>query len=87
MNNRYLELLNERKIEEAEKYRKSTIPQKLVKFFPLNGKEINDRKRLDTLATEKIWFSSVEKLNDPMNFSVCTLTRKNWNRIDIRRKS
>lgn len=68
MNNKYLSLLFDRKIEEAEKYRKTTIPKKLIKFFSLSSDETSNEKKLATLAEEKLWFSSVDMLNDPYEF-------------------
>ena len=68
MNNKYLSLLLERKIAEAEEYRKTTIPPKLIKFISLSSDKTSNEKKLNTLAEEKLWFSSVDKLNDPYEF-------------------
>lgn len=67
--NQYLSLLYERKLEEAEQYRKQSIPQKLIKFFPLSDRTESNEKKFKTLETENLWISSIDSLNDPYEFS------------------
>ena len=67
--NQYLSLLQERKMDEAEEFRKQSIPPKLVKFFPLNDNSELNRVKLQTLEKELLWISSIDALNDPYEFS------------------
>ena len=67
--NKYLSLLKEHKFDEAEQYRKASIPPKLIKFFSLSEDCDLNRAKLQTLENEEIWISSIDALNDPYEFS------------------
>lgn len=62
---KYFNLLSEKKIKEAEEYRKSLIPKKLIKFIPLTDEDEENKKRFQTLLNRNFWFSRADKLNDP----------------------
>lgn len=66
--NKYFELLQERKIDQAYEYRKSLIPNKLVKFVSLTSDEQLNEQKFETLAKQQLWFSSISNLNDPYEF-------------------
>ncbi|MBO5210647.1 MAG: DUF2971 domain-containing protein [Clostridia bacterium] len=66
--NKYLSLLYDRKIKEAESYRKSMVPCKLLKFVSLTDDVKMNNNKFTTLKKEQAWFSSVEMLNDPYEF-------------------
>lgn len=74
--NKYLSLLQERKLDEAEQYRKESIPKKLIKFFSLSDDSGSNRKKLQTLENKEMWISSIDALNDPYEFSCMYVDRK-----------
>ena len=65
---KYFSLLYDRKLEEAEKFRKSLVPNKLLKFVSLNDNPDNNSKKLLSLKNRQAWFSSINVLNDPYEF-------------------
>lgn len=65
---RYLELLKDRKIDEAESLRKSLVPKRLVKFFSLGTNDELNKKKFETLKNQQLWFSPISELNDPYEF-------------------
>lgn len=76
MMNKYFSLLQERKIEEAEQFRKESVPQKLIKFFSFSNSGDLNRSKLQTLEKEEIWISSIDTLNDPYEFSCMYVDRE-----------
>lgn len=65
---KYFSLLFDRKINEAEDLRKKCIPKKLIKFFSLGANEEQNEKKFSSLEGQKLWFSSVDQLNDPYEY-------------------
>lgn len=59
--NKYVELLLEGKLEEAEEVRQSTIPERLIKFIWLD--DVSSDGRIDKRAVERNEekFSSLER--------------------------
>lgn len=74
--NKYLSLLKDCKLDEAEQYRKESVPKKLIKFFSLSDDHDLNRMKLQTLENEEIWISSIDALNDPYEFSCMYVDRK-----------
>lgn len=74
--NKYFSLLIQRKISEAETYRKSLIPQKLIKFVSLNDNINYNNKKFSSLEKQQLWFSSVQALNDPYEFRCMYINRE-----------
>ena len=64
---KYLNLYIAGKIDEAEKYRLAYIPDRLIKFYSLGNRKL-DNKKLKSLENQQIWFSSSRYLNDPYEF-------------------
>ncbi len=64
----YFTLLNNKKLEEAETYRKSLVPNKLLKFVSLSNDADSNTKKFNSLLNNHAWFSSVNILNDPYEF-------------------
>lgn len=79
---KYLSLLLHRKIDEAEIYRKDSIPSKLTKFFSLTDNIDTNEKKLETLKNEKLWFSAPKVLNDPYEFQCMYVNRKKLKEFD-----
>ncbi|MCM1508886.1 MAG: DUF2971 domain-containing protein [Ruminococcus flavefaciens] len=76
-NNVYLELLNQRKFDEALEYRASFVPDYLYKFFSLYDIEScnanqyfsdENEKRFNTLENNQLWFALPDTQNDPYEF-------------------
>lgn len=70
--NAYFDLLATGKHVEAEEYRQSAIPSRLLKFVSLEENEEesekaeeHNRQRFYTLSSERIWCSRVSRFNDP----------------------
>lgn len=80
--NKYISLINEKKLAEAVEYRKSNMPKKIYKYISLSdtyscNKDNNQlcevNKKLDelkfaTLNENKLWLSRFENLNDPYEY-------------------
>ncbi len=66
--NTYFSLLNDGKLGEAEEYRKSLVPNKLLKFVSLSDNIESNNKKFLSLQNKQSWFSSVDILNDPYEF-------------------
>ncbi|MBQ0109223.1 MAG: DUF2971 domain-containing protein [Clostridiales bacterium] len=66
--NEYLKLLFDKKTDQAIGLRNKSIPKKLIKFFSLSEDQMLNSQKLTTLKEQKIWFSSVNSLNDPYEF-------------------
>ncbi len=66
--NTYFKLLSQRKFDEADEYRKTLVPQRLVKFISLTSDEKLNEKKFTSLPHNQIWFSHVSTLNDPYEF-------------------
>lgn len=66
--NKYLQLLSENKMAEAEEFRRNSIPEKLIKFVSLGDNEDENEKKFKALSEGKLWFSSIEALNDPYEY-------------------
>ena len=69
---KYFRLLEEGKFEEAIAYRAEQIPDYLYKFMPLFNDIKDDeenKKRLESLENNQIWFASAAKQNDPYEFN------------------
>lgn len=64
----YLYLISQNKFKEAETFRASIVPRKLIKFISLGENETENEKKFKTLEEEKIWISNVTTLNDPYEF-------------------
>lgn len=64
----YFSLLNGRKIAEAEDYRKSLVPTKLLKFVSLTDDIESNNNKFVTLENNQAWFSSAKVLDDPYEF-------------------
>lgn len=80
--NKYLTLLNEHKLEEADEYRKAQIPDKLYKFISLSDDEPMNNLKLQTLLNKQIWISSVSSLNDPYEFQCMYIDKKRLKQCD-----
>ncbi len=65
---KYFSFLEERKLDEAENYRKSLVPKKLLKFVSLSEYVDDNNKKFLSLENQQAWFSSVKVLNDPYEF-------------------
>lgn len=74
----YFRLLEELKFEEAEKLRQKQLPPKLYKFVSLTDDEQLNAAKLKTLENQEVWFSSIEKLNDPFEFSGLYIDEKKF---------
>lgn len=74
----YFRLLEELKFEEAEKLRQKQLPPKLYKFVSLTDDEQLNAAKLKTLENQEVWFSSVEKLNDPFEFNGLYIDEKKF---------
>lgn len=64
----YLYLISQNKFKEAETFRTSIFPRKLIKFISLGENEAENEKKFKTLEEKKIWISNVTTLNDPYEF-------------------
>ena len=62
------EKLTQNKFKEAETFRTSIFPRKLIKFISLGENEAENEKEFKTLEEKKIWISNVTTLNDPYEF-------------------
>lgn len=65
---KYIELINEDKLDEATDYRRAIMPQYIYKFYPLyskTGRGKTDRRTFATLRSNQIWCSKIEFFNDP----------------------
>ncbi len=71
--NYYLNLIEQKKFEEAQDYRIEHIPKMLYKFMSLNSIHECDVKlnndKLNSLKRNNIWLSKYDKLNDPFEFN------------------
>lgn len=66
---KYVDLLENGKIEEAYAYQANSVPDYLYKFVWLdNNGELNEKK-LSSLEKGEIWFSSRDAVNDPFEFA------------------
>ncbi len=78
----YFSLLMDKKLDEAEAYRKANIPSKLIKFFSLtDDSSLNDVK-FSTLNNQKLWFATPKILNDPYEFQCMYVDRKKLKEYD-----
>lgn len=71
MNNflkQYFDLLEKNQFNEAENLRQKNIPLKLIKFISLTDDDELNNTKFETLSEQKIWFSSINKVNDPYEF-------------------
>ena len=75
---KYLNLIEQGNFEEARKYRKSLVPDKLTKFVSLSDDINMNEKKLKTLSEEKIWVSSVSELNDPYEFNCLYINKQKF---------
>ena len=71
----YYRLLRENKVEEAEEYRTSHTPEKLIKFFSLSENIEENNKKFASLESNQIWFSKPNRLNDPYEFKAMYINR------------
>lgn len=69
-NNKYFEFLHNGLINEAIMYRASCVPDYLYKFFWLseNPEDDGNKKRLQTLEDNQLWFAAATAQNDPYEF-------------------
>ena len=72
---KYYELIGSGKNVEAEEFRQSFIPDKLIKFVWLDG-TTNDNKKFNTLLNQQIWISSTKNFNDPFEFKGLFLNKE-----------
>lgn len=72
---KYLDLLFEGKKEEAEHLRSAAIPDKVIKFFWLDGSR-KDKKKLSSLKRDEIWFAHKDILNDPYEYKGMLIDRE-----------
>lgn len=77
-NNKYLEFLHDGFINEAIEYRASCVPDYLYKFFWLtdNLEDGENKKRLQTLENNQLWFAAPTLQNDPYEFRGIYLDEK-----------
>jgi len=61
---------------EAEEYRKTTIPDKLIKFISLTDLSEDNDLKFKTLRDRSVWFSTIATLNDPYEFQCMFIDRK-----------
>lgn len=85
--NAYFSLLNDRKITEAEEYRKSLVPNKLLKFVSLSDNIESNNKNFYPYKTNKLGFRLSIFSTIRMNLNVCTLTKKDLNNMGIPTRS
>lgn len=64
----YFELLNEKRIAEADAARIASVPNYLYKFVALSGDEEKNERKLKTLLDQQVRFSKPAVLNDPYEF-------------------
>lgn len=66
----FLKLLQSRNLDDAFDYRASFTPDYLFNFYPLQDNPIKDynKKRLDSLENNMLWFATPEVQNDPYEF-------------------
>lgn len=75
----YFSLLFEKKLKEAESFRKEQIPSKLIKFISLSSLEVDEKTndlKFKALAEQKLWFSTPKLLNDPYEFQCLYIQRE-----------
>lgn len=72
----YFSLLADRKLEEAETFRKEQIPKKLIKFISLGSSDTNNEKKFRTLSDRKLWLCTTKMLNDPYDFQCMYLNKR-----------
>lgn len=72
---KYLELLSNGEIEEAEIIRLAGIPNRLIKFVWLDNSK-SDEKKFASLRQNEIWFAQKDCLNDPYEYKGMFLDRK-----------
>lgn len=66
--NEYFSYIREGKLDEAEKVRKASVPDKLIKYVSLAENKDDNKKKFDTLENKSLWFSNIRKVNDPYEF-------------------
>lgn len=74
---KYFILLKAGKHKEAEVVRQESIPDRLIKFIWLDGSK-KDEKKFLSLEQEQLWFSNIEKLNDPFEFKGMQLNKQKF---------
>lgn len=62
---RYLDLIENEKYEEATAYKSSCIPDVLYKYFWLDDNEEKNELRFSTLERGEIYLSTINQFNDP----------------------
>jgi len=67
--NKYAELLNARKIDDAIRYRAANIPDTLFKFISLSDDKALNIKKFDTLEADSLWVAPPVAQNDPYEFA------------------
>ena len=72
----YMKLLFEGEYEKADSLMRSMIPQKLYKFVLLTDEDARNEKRFRSLEDNTIFFSTVNKVNDPYEFKSIYLTEE-----------
>ena len=76
-----MKLIYEDNSAEAIEYKKTTIPKRLYKYFPLfdeqrNGHENENLKRINSLLERQLWVSKYDMLNDPFEYKMLYLDRE-----------
>lgn len=84
----YLDLISQKKFEEAVSFKADKIPTVLYKYFGLNkDKDLNSQK-IQCLAERKIYLSDFGSFNDPFEgkffiFNENKLSEKGWDKAQI----
>lgn len=66
--NDYFKYIKEGKLDEAEKVRMASVPDKLINFVSLVNIKEKDERKFKTLETKSLWFSNIQNVNDPYEF-------------------
>lgn len=86
--NKYISIAQNEGIDKAEQYRLSSSPINLFKFMPFydSGNPDANKRNIETIEENKIWFSKYSTLNDPFEFKSIYLDedkiRKSGNQVD-----
>lgn len=73
--NKFLQLLEEGKIDAAGRYKNEFVPDKIYKFMKLPEEKNELVQRIEQIIKGEIWMSKKRYLNDPFEFEMINLMR------------
>lgn len=84
----YLNLISQKKFEEAVRFKADKIPTVLHKYFGLNQNKTLNSQKLQCLAENKLYLSDFNSFNDPFEgkffiFNEDKLSEKGWDKTQI----